>query len=474
MAKILFTCLVVALGAAVAHAAISADEVTSLPGWSGDLPSKQYSGYLTVDETMGRRLHYWAQYSLGDPSKDPVVFWFNGGPGCSSMDGAMYESGMFHVMEDNHSELYYNNHTWSQFATMVYLEAPAGVGFSYAVSPLPSTNDTQTAEDNFHALVKFFEGFPEFADNELFIAGESYAGIYVPTLAQRVLKGNAAGESKLNLIGIAVGNGCTGTEIGVCGNTGNQIRIDFLHARGLFSTRLYNEIQNTCKDVNNPGKECATLLQEMSNSIGDINIYDIYTPCISGGFDAGFSPYARGMTKASGHPALQGNNLGASVDANGLVGGPDGCIDAIAAGSWLNTEAVQRALHVYEAKPYWKQWQVCSNVNYFPNVANEPRDVYPGLVAAKLRIMIFNGDVDSCVPLPDNEGWTRNMGYPVKTPWHPWSIDHQVAGYATEYTTPSGGVFNFVTVHDSGHMVPQYQPERAAVMISHFLNNQPL
>lgn len=453
--------------AGVARAAIAGDEVTSLPGWDKPLPSKMYSGYLTVDEAAGRKLHYWVQYSENDPSTDPVSLWLNGGPGCSSLDGAMYESGQFHVNETDHTKLYYNEYTWSKVATMIYLEAPAGVGFSYAVDPLATTNDTQTAEDNFMALKAFFKGFPELATNDFFIAGESYAGVYVPTLAARVLKGNAAGESNIKLTGIAVGNGCTGTEVGVCSAAGTKIDVDFFHARGLYSDATYNSIQSTCKDLSNPGSACQTLLNDMSTEIGNIDIYDIYAPCINGdgrsSVDANGINQRRGMTPASGHPMVQG------------VGGPDGCIDAIAAGDWLNTAAVQDALHVSSGKAYWKQWQVCTgSINYQPNTPNEPRDVYPGLVKAGLRIMIFNGDVDGCVPMPDNEAWTSGMGYPVKTGWHAWQVNSQVAGYATEFDAPGGSPFWFVTVHDSGHMVPQYQPQRALAMITNYFKNSPM
>ena len=45
----------------------------------------------------------------------------------------------------------------------------------------------QTAEDNHAALRDFFEGWPELRDNEFYITGESYAGIYVPTLAARIV-----------------------------------------------------------------------------------------------------------------------------------------------------------------------------------------------------------------------------------------------------------------------------------------------
>lgn len=62
--------------AVVSQAAYTADEITSLPGWLGALPSQQYSGYLTVGDT---NLHYWLVTSESNAATDPVVVWFNGG-----------------------------------------------------------------------------------------------------------------------------------------------------------------------------------------------------------------------------------------------------------------------------------------------------------------------------------------------------------------------------------------------------------
>ena len=75
----------------LAPLAFAADEVTSLPGWSGPLPSRQFSGYLDVGAS--KHLHYWLVESEGSPSTDPTVLWLNGGPGCSSLDGFIYEHG---------------------------------------------------------------------------------------------------------------------------------------------------------------------------------------------------------------------------------------------------------------------------------------------------------------------------------------------------------------------------------------------
>lgn len=92
------------------------------------------------------------------------------------------------------------------------MEAPAGVGFSYSTDGNVNTSDDQTADDNYRALQDFFTNkFPEFKGKEFYITGESYCGVYIPTLTQRFvtnMKLNASSnEFPNNLKGIAIGNG---------------------------------------------------------------------------------------------------------------------------------------------------------------------------------------------------------------------------------------------------------------------------
>ena len=110
-------------------------------------------------------------------------------------------------------QLWFNQYAWSTFANMLYIESPAGVGFSYCEGDegpelsCPQWNDTLTAQDNYRVLKQFFKGYPEYMKNPFYIFGESYAGIYVPTLVMQI---DADPSGMPPLLGFGVGDGCMG------------------------------------------------------------------------------------------------------------------------------------------------------------------------------------------------------------------------------------------------------------------------
>ena len=81
------------------------------------------AGYLNF--THGA-FHYVFFDSQHDPDNDPVVLWLNGGPGCSSLIGMMYENGPF-VFRPNTSKLELNENAWNKKANLLYITSPQGV-----------------------------------------------------------------------------------------------------------------------------------------------------------------------------------------------------------------------------------------------------------------------------------------------------------------------------------------------------------
>ncbi|KHJ85877.1 serine carboxypeptidase [Oesophagostomum dentatum] len=193
----------VALFAATAltWAAPAGDLVVNLPALNFTPTFSSYSGYLQA--SAYDNFHYWLTESQNDPPNDPLILWLNGGPGCSSLAGLIEELGPFKV-SDYGTNVYANNYSWNLFANVLFLESPSGVGFSFNINDNVTTNDDDVAAHNYQAFVNFLEKFPEYQGRATYITGESYAGVYLPTLALKMLNDP---KNFPNFKGMAIGNG---------------------------------------------------------------------------------------------------------------------------------------------------------------------------------------------------------------------------------------------------------------------------
>lgn len=431
---------------------ISKDEIKSLPGWDGPLPSRQFSGYLNLPGTS-KHMHYWLVESENSPKTAPTVLWLNGGPGCSSLDGLIYEHGPFRVNPSDPTKLIRFNYTWAKLANVVYLESPVGVGFSYSDNEADyKANDDSTALDNVAAMEAFFKAWPEWINNDFFITGESYAGVYVPTLAEGILYADKNGTwHGAKLKGIAVGNGCTGTQIGVCGGHGDQFRTEYLLGTAFINATLKAQLRKAC-DWEKISDTCESLMRTMHSTVGHVNLYNVYGDCIRGTEQ---QLYGAQHTRAPWTKRFPD------------ITGPDACIDSILGSAWMNQPSVITATHVVKQK---FKWSTCGNqISYHSTRPNLPRDTYPFLVQ-NIKVTIYNGDWDACVPYTDNEAWTEGMGYAVKDPWHPWTYnDGQVGGYATTYANND---FSFVTIRGGRHEVPETAPVKAIEFLHRVISGQ--
>ena len=99
---------------------------------------------------------------------------------------------------------------WNAHANLLFIESPPGVGFSINEDPAYNQyNDSRTAQDNLNALKAFFKKFPEFGGHRFWISGESYAGMYLPELADLILKNkdSIVDGKTLDIKGMMTGNG---------------------------------------------------------------------------------------------------------------------------------------------------------------------------------------------------------------------------------------------------------------------------
>ena len=106
----------------------------------------------------------------------PVTLWMNGGPGCISKIGLVREISAYCLGEDQpyadlKDLLTFNAYAWTNVSNLLFIDGPAGVGFSINNDPDYIYNDVNTARDNLFALKDFYSKFPEYANNTFFMAG---------------------------------------------------------------------------------------------------------------------------------------------------------------------------------------------------------------------------------------------------------------------------------------------------------------
>ncbi|KAM3921342.1 lysosomal protective protein-like isoform 2-T2 [Leptodactylus fuscus] len=459
------------LGVRPAEAAPEADEIIALPGINYQPSFRQFSGFL--NGSGGKHLHYWFVECESDPRSCPLVLWLNGGPGCSSLAGLLTEHGPFLVLPDG-STLKTNQYSWNKIANVLYLESPAGVGFSYSDDKQYKTGDAETAKANYMALKDFFRLFPEFTKNDLYITGESYAGFYIPALAVEVSK-----DSGINLKGLAIGNGITHYVLDIFSF------VYFAYYHGLLDKNAWSRLMSACCDdtycdfMDSDKEECGEVIVQGYNKVHNakLNIYNIYHPCEEGepgeirDYGDHIKAYHPGVMSPQIHSEFS-KRLKEISQSNKTISLGVSCVNDTDITTYLNNPDVRSALHIPKDLP---PWEMC-NEYVFSNFQREMRDSreeYLHLLnEKKYRILVFSGDTDMACNFLGIEWYIDALGAKEDKSYHPWMYkdgkQSQIAGYAKQYAN-----LTLLTVKGAGHMVPTDKPLVAFQMFQRFINNEP-
>ncbi|XP_057870486.1 serine carboxypeptidase-like 46 isoform X1 [Cryptomeria japonica] len=436
------------------------DVVDSLPG-QPPVPFKQYAGYVTVDQRSDRALFYYFVEAETEPDLKPLVLWLNGGPGCSSFGiGAFSENGPFQPKGD---KLVRNGYSWNKEANVLYLESPAGVGFSYSSDPTyyVGVNDTLTANDNLRFLLGWFKKFPEFKTRELYLTGESYAGHYIPQLADLIVRTNRK-QKVFNLKGVAIGNPLLDFY------TDLNARAEYSWSHGLISDPTYKMMIKDCNyarfiDEYYRGNVSSTC--EQVHAIFDMEVsryIDSYDVTLDKCFSSLFMQ-SKLLRPQKNRPTIETERAE-----------PDVCVEDEAT-TYLNRPEVQKAFHARLTGGI-SSWRECSDVLKYDhlNVEIPTTGLLGKLVTAGIRVLIYSGDQDSVVPLTGTRtlitSLASDMQLNTTVPYSVWFEGKQVAGWTQVYSN----ILTFATVRGAAHEVPFSQPERSLVLLKAFLSAQPL
>ena len=477
---------------------VPGDRVGSLPGFSGTLPTKHWSGYIKVQNPHGGNafLHYYLVENSEQKADAPTLLWNNGGPGSSSLMGMMTENGPYTLNDDSYNTQEYkdtgvptvflNPNSWhTAGVNVLYVEHPVPTGFSYCdTPPCGGWNDSSQAVVQYEFLVGFFAAYPELAKNRFFATGESYAGVLIPTVSMQILE-HRTGENKntapWNLEGYALGNDCPGNQVETCtpysGWIGAKTAVEFRFYHGMIKEETYQKIVTACKDYwyqyDAPPEPCKSLIGDPIRPViseagdtynmgGGYFLYDQCQPDLEA-----LSGKGRDVPTPDREGALDRAML---REPYNLTAGEYACGQERASHEWLNLAAVQKAINVELVDKTSFEWSTGLNYTY---TAHSLVETYNHTLIENFRIWQYSGDADPCVPYIGTQKWIDSLKIPIEANWRPWTAPGTmpVTGYVTKYAKNG---FTFVTIRDAGHMSPRNKPRELLYMIKSFLSDSKL
>ncbi|XP_030757714.1 venom serine carboxypeptidase-like [Sitophilus oryzae] len=386
-------------------------------------PIVSYSGYFTVDKLFENNLFFWFFPSEDNVASDPVVLWLQGGPGSPSEYGLFEEHGPFIVSENDTVSL--REYRWTRNQSVLYLDNPVGTGFSFSNKAGYASNQTKVGQDLYNGLIQFFTLFPQLQNNDFFIVGESYAGKYVPAVSYTILQNNPSASLKINLKGLAIGNGLTdpinqadyADYVYQLGLVDANTRDTLLSYKALFEKYVAEEDWTSATEYF--GDKIIDLISEASE------VYSVYN-------------YLQDSDESS-------SDWQSFIQQN-----------------------ARKALHIGNTEfgngPVYEYLYDDISKSVAPWVS-ELLSNYP--------VLIYSGQVDIIVAYPMTVNYLQNLNFSAAEEYKTaerniWIDSKGVAGY---YKT--AGNLTELLVRNAGHMVPTDQPERAYSLIYKFTRSLP-
>ncbi|KAF8868251.1 Alpha/Beta hydrolase protein [Gymnopilus junonius] len=408
-----------------------------------------YTGYIDI---QARHLFFYFFESRNDPEKDDVIFWTNGGPGCSSSLGLFMELGPCKVLDSDGPK--FNPHSWNSNANVFFIDQPIALGSRTRITESSSTTE-EAAKDVAAFVAIFFENFSKFKSRAFHMAGESY-GVwrYIPVFAAEVYDQNTkliqAGMTPINLTSIMIGNGITD-----------------------FYTMAPSYYDMACTPV----PRCKKWLKESClDRFDSINCYAANTFCSN---EIGAPFFASGK-----------NPYDISKDCDGEISDTLCYPITKNIAAYLDLPSTRAALGIplsnaSSPSPISsKNFTSCSDSvgTAFVSALDEFHPTHhhvAALLDRGVRALIYVGTYDWICNFVGNEKWL--VGDEFAGSWWggevwrteedlvEWTVGEKRAGLRRSF-----GGLTFATVEGAGHMVPYDKPKEALELVNRWLRNEDL
>lgn len=433
--------------------------VSKLPGLYENIPEDDiplmFAGQLELYPENKTHYFYW---KFIDQNKIPeaenrTIFWLNGGPGCSSMDGALMEAGPFRI--NDNGEVTLNEGSWHKSGDIIFVDQPSGTGFSYS-----DVFDEELYQVSWHFLrflEKYYEVFPEDLGNEIYIAGESYAGQYIPYIANGILNHNKNAEVPYNLKSLLIGNGW------ISPNEQSLSYLPYSVQAGMIkpSNPRWGQIlkqHETCQKI-----------VDKIDTANDDHVHEfevVSTQCeaVLGLILEATQDDSLGRDQACYN--MYDYTLKDSYPSCGMNWPPD--LKTVT--PFLNQENVQSDLNLIAPK-HWRECTGSVARSFRASNSLPAIHLLPGILE-EIEIVLFNGNRDVICNYIGTENmikkltWNGKKGFDEDIEPYTWLHNDSTRGYIK-----SARNLTFINVFDSSHMVPFDLPEVSRALMDLASNN---
>jgi cathepsin A (carboxypeptidase C) len=323
------------------------------------------------------------------------------------------------------SRLFRNEFSWNNQANLLYIDQPLGTGFSQTDLPdsdLP-TNEDQVSNQMREFLLNFYSRFPEFNGRDLYLAGESFAGHYLPHFGAALLEMD---PKIFNLKGVMYGDAYVNPYVQY------DTFAEYALSIGLINQEKYPEVKNSlnhCEAMIRRGlfggvEICLTIsLGMVINQKGEyiLNIYNVKLLSL-GPLMYDFVPLTR----------------------------------------FLNRPDVKKSLDVSD-----RSWVPCSTPGHLSLVKDFVNNTAPligKMLDSGIKVVAYNGEWDFVTNWLSGVAWTNSVEWNGKDEFG--KAEMKSVGYGMKKSFKN---FSFTKIYKAGHMMPMDQPEVALKVLTEFL-----
>ncbi|CRG90755.1 hypothetical protein PISL3812_07800 [Talaromyces islandicus] len=402
----------------------------------------QYSGYLSVGDNMN--MWFWFFESRNNASGAPLAAWFNGGPGCSSMIGLFQENGPCHFV-NGETKPSLNKYSFNEYANVLYVDQPIGVGFSYGTDDVTSTKTA--APYVWKLLQAFYAQFPQYENRDFGIFTESYGGHYGPEFAyyiqqqnEGIKNGSVDGEN-INLVALGINNGWFDSEL----QEGAYIDYAYKNSyKQIIDSSQRSSLEDTLKN------DCLPALKQCASSGSDSDCEDASNTC---------GEIENSIIQA------------ADFDVYDVREPSDDPYPPATYSDYLADSSVVKAIGAKS------KYQECPNgpYNKFSSTGDNPRSFLSELssvVQSGIQVLVWAGDADwicnyigvqRVADAVEFDGSSQFSNATLK----PYTVNGTKKG---EYKNVDN--FSYLRVYGAGHEVPYYQPAVALQVFKQTMQQQ--